>query len=231
MIVRIQRRGPWPSGARVASHLLLGSGAMMLFVVLWNQVASTGYQAIQARRFEDALRESATTAPARPDAAAQVSAIAPPVSRALLRQWWRNPGQAVTDPLLVGKLEIPRLGLAVMIREGVESDTLRKAVGHMPGTASPGQVGNFVVAGHRDSFFRPLRLIGNGDEIRVTTTAGSFHYYVTGLSIVGPNDLWIAQSGSTPVCTLVTCFPFDYIGPAPRRFVVRASLTRNLTRP
>jgi sortase A len=130
----------------------------------------------------------------------------------------------------VGKLEIPRLGLAVMIREGVESDTLRKAVGHMPGTAAPGQVGNFVVAGHRDSFFRPLRLIQNGDEIRITTTAGSFHYYVTALSIVGPNDLWIAQSGSIPVCTLVTCFPFDYIGLAPRRFVVRGGLAHDLAR-
>jgi sortase A len=113
-----------------------------------------------------------------------------------------------------------------MIREGVESDTLRRAVGHMPGTAAPGQAGNFVIAGHRDSFFRPLRLISNGDEIRITTTAGSFHYYVTDLRIVGPDDGWVAQSSSTPVCTLVTCFPFDYIGPAPRRFIVRGGLVQ-----
>jgi len=220
VIVRIQRRSRWPSGVRLASHLLFSSGTVMLLVVLWNQVSSTGYQAIQARRFEAALREDAAP---RPDGTTdRAASIAPPVSHDLLRPLWRTPGQGVTDPLLIGKLEIPRLGLAVMIREGVESDTLRKAVGHMPGTAAPGQVGNFVLAGHRDSFFRPLRLIADGDEIRVTTKAGIFHYHVTGLSIVGPDDVWVTQSDSTRVCTLVTCFPFDYIGPAPRRFVVIA---------
>src|ERR1022692_4181293 len=142
-----------------------------------------GYQAIQAHRFEVAVRENATTAPARPDAGAPAADIASPAGHNLLHQLWRVSGQGVMDPLLIGKLEIPRLGVTVMIREGVESDTLQKAVGHMPGTAAPGQEGNFVVAGHRDSFFRPLRSIGNGDEIRVTTAAGSFHYFVTGLSI------------------------------------------------
>lgn len=224
MLVRIPMHGPWPSGVRIASNILLGSGIVLLSIVLWNEVASTGYQAIQAERFEAALRESETVAPVHPDAAAPAVVIAPPVGHDLMRQLWRTPGLGATDPLLIGKLEIPRLGIAVMIREGVESDTLRKAVGHMPGTAAPGQVGNFVVAGHRDSFFRPLRLIRDGDEIRVTTTGGSFHYYVTGLKIVGPNDLWVTQPGSTPVCTLVTCFPFGYVGPAPRRFVVRSGL-------
>jgi sortase A len=200
----------------MASHLLLGTGAVLLLVVLWNEVAGMDYQAIQARRFEEALQESATAAPA--------PVIAPPVSHDLLRQLWGSPRKGDTDPLLIGRLEIPRLDLVVMIREGVESDTLRKAVGHMPGTAAPGQVGNFVVAGHRDSFFRPLRLIRNGDEIRITTTSGSYHYYVSEFSIVGPDDRWVAQSGSTPVCTLVTCFPFDYIGAAPRRFIVRGGL-------
>jgi len=74
-----------------------------------------------------------------------------------------------------------------------------------------------------------LRLISNGDEIRITTTSGTFHYHVTELSIVGPDDGWVAQSASAPVCTLVTCFPFDYIGPAPRRFIVRGGLAHNLS--
>jgi LPXTG-site transpeptidase (sortase) family protein len=202
----------------------------MLLIVLWNEAVSTGYQATQARRFEEALKETPTTVLARTEAVAQVAAVAPAVSQNSIVQLWRAPGQGTTDPLLIGKLEIPRLGITVMIREGMESDTLRKAVGHMPGTAAPGQVGNFVVAGHRDTFFRPLRLVSDGDEIRVTTTAGSFHYYVTELSIVGPNDLRIAQSGSTAICTLVTCFPFGYIGPAPRRFVVRGGLRSRQTK-
>jgi len=186
MIVRIPLCGRWPSGIRIASNLFLGSGIVIMAIVQWNEMASTRYQATQAHRFEEALRDSATTAPA--------PALVPPVNHDLLRQLWRSPGPGATDPLLIGKLEIPRLGLAVMIREGVESDTLRKAVGHMPGTAASGQVGNFVIAGHRDSFFRPLRLISNGDEIRITTTAGSFHYYVTDLSIVGPDDGWVEHN-------------------------------------
>ena len=148
MIVRIPLHRRWPYGVRVASNVFLLSGIVILLIVLWSEVSSTRYQATQARRFEAALRESAPAMPG-PD-------LAPPVSHDILPQLWRSPGKGVTDPLLIGKLEIPRLGLTVMIREGVESDTLRRAVGHMPGTAAPGQVGNFVVAGHRDSFFRSL---------------------------------------------------------------------------
>jgi sortase A len=112
-----------------------------------------------------------------------------------------------------------------MVREGVEPVTLRKAIGHLPGTALSGKPGNFVVAGHRDSFFRGLRLIQNGDEIRIKTWNGAFTYRVTALSVVDPSDTQTVQATATPVCTLVTCFPFDYVGPAPRRYIVRAELT------
>ena len=218
MIVRIQGRRAWASPARWFSHLLLGAGALMMAIVVASQIESVLYQTIQARHFEQAVPEAAVAEPAR--------FRQPPPTLGLLQQLRRLPDFNAADPLLIGRLEIPRLGMAAMVREGAEPDTLRKAVGHVPGTALPGQAGNFVVAGHRDSFFRGLRSIRNGDEIRVRTRSGSFTYNVEALSVVGPADMEVVQSTAAPECTLVTCFPFDYIGPAPRRFVVRAVLQR-----
>jgi sortase A len=218
MIVRVQVRRPWANPARWLSHLLLGAGAAMMTIVIWSQVESALYQTVQARYFEQAVQEAAFAEPTR--------FHQPPPVRGLLQQLRRLPEFNAADPLLIGRLEILRLGVAAMVREGTEPDTLRKAVGHVRGTALPGQAGNFVVAGHRDSFFRSLRLIRNGDEIRVRTRSGSFTYYVEALSVVGPSDVEAVQSTAAPQCTLVTCFPFDYIGPAPRRFVVRAVLER-----
>ena len=128
--------------------------------------------------------------------------------------------------MLLGRFEIPRLGLAAMVREGVDPVTLRRAVGHLPGTALPGQPGNFVLAAHRDGFFRELRFVQKGDEIRVRTRGGAFVYRVAALSVVEPSDIEPVESTEAAVCTLVTCFPFDYVGPAPRRYIIKAELVR-----
>ena len=127
--------------------------------------------------------------------------------------------------MLIGRFEIPRLGLTAMVREGMDPVTLRRAIGHLPGTALPGEAGNFVLAAHRDSFFRELRFVQKGDEIRVRTRDGAFVYRVTALSVVDPSNTDPVQSTAAAVCTLVTCFPFDYVGPAPRRYIVRAEMT------
>jgi sortase A len=110
-----------------------------------------------------------------------------------------------------------------MVREGIDSGTLRKAVGHLPSSTLPGEAGNFVVLGHRDTFFRPLRDIAQGDEIRVQTAQGRFTYAVESIRVVPPDYLTL-DSGTEAMSTLITCFPFDYTGPAPRRFVVEARL-------
>jgi sortase A len=204
MIVRIQVSTTWTALIRWASHLLLATGTVLIAVALWAQIESALYQSVQARHFTEGTAEPA----------------AAPTPRLLAPLTMLGPA----DPLLVGRLEIPRLGLAAMVREGVEPATLRRAVGHLPGTALPGKAGNFVLAGHRDSFFRGLRLIHNGDEIRVRTWNGAFTYRVTELSVVDPGDTQAVQPTTTSVCTLVTCFPFDYVGPAPRRYIVRAEM-------
>jgi sortase A len=119
---------------------------------------------------------------------------------------------------------VPRLKLAAVAREGVDVRTLRVAVGHIPGTPLPGQQGNAGFAAHRDTFFGPLKSVRKGDEVIVTTPGGVFRYAVTGTRIVEPEDLSVLDPTSETTLTLVTCYPFDYLGSAPQRFIVRAIL-------
>jgi len=123
---------------------------------------------------------------------------------------------------LIGRIEIPRLGLSAMVRHGDDAGTLTKAVGHLPRTSLPGQPGNVVLAGHRDTFFRKLRDIRKDDTITFTTLNGKFHYAVESIAVVDPDYTQALQPSPYPTLTLVTCYPFTYIGNAPRRFIVRA---------
>jgi sortase A len=101
---------------------------------------------------------------------------------------------------------------------------LRRAVGHVPQTALPGQWGNIVLAGHRDTFFRPLRKIQAGDAIALKTPAGNFEYRVESTAVTAPTDVQLLKPTEDRSLTLVTCYPFYYVGPAPKRFIVRARL-------
>ena len=126
----------------------------------------------------------------------------------------------------MGRLEIARLGVSAVVRSGSDARTLQLAVGHIPGTALPGEAGNVGLAGHRDTFFRRLRDIETDDEIRLVTPEGRYRYRVQRTDIVRPEDVWILGPTEEPTLTLVTCYPFTYIGSAPERFVVRAVLER-----
>jgi sortase A len=126
---------------------------------------------------------------------------------------------------LVGRIEVPRLNLSAIIKEGVDSKTLRRAVGHVPETVRPGVPGNVGLAGHRDTFFRPLQRIRKHDRIVVETLDGRFEYVVQSLEIVQPTDVHVLSPTKESVLTLVTCYPFQYVGNAPKRFIVRARQT------
>jgi sortase A len=121
-----------------------------------------------------------------------------------------------------GRLESAERGLSAPLIEGIEARALRHAVGHVPGTAFPGEPGNVVLAGHRDMHFRPLREMKADDVIQLTTPDGTFDYRVVGLEVVGPQDTEVMAPTRGPQLTLITCYPFQYIGPAPYRYVVRA---------
>jgi sortase A len=126
---------------------------------------------------------------------------------------------------VVGRLEIPRLGVDAIVRAGSDARTLRLAVGHIPGTALPGEGGNIGLAAHRDTFFRRLGDIREGDDVRVVTPEGTFVYRVEGTKVVNPSDVWVLDPTDQPALTLVTCYPFRYVGAAPQRFIVRAHLS------
>lgn len=124
---------------------------------------------------------------------------------------------------LIGLIEIPRLGLSSIVMEGTSSLVLRRAVGHIQGTALPGDEGNVGLSGHRDTFFRQLRDIRLDDQITLTTPRGGYQYTVVSTQIVDPSDVTVLDAdGDNEVLTLVTCYPFSYVGPAPQRFIVRA---------
>jgi LPXTG-site transpeptidase (sortase) family protein len=123
---------------------------------------------------------------------------------------------------MIGKILIPRLGITAIVDEGIDGKTLRLSVGHIPSTALPGQRGNVGIAGHRDTFFRPLRNIQRNDIITFTTLRGDYRYRVVSIKVVGPNDVAVLDSDGTEILTLVTCYPFYFVGSAPERFIVRA---------
>jgi sortase A len=130
----------------------------------------------------------------------------------------REPGS------VVGELEIPRVGIHTIILEGDDSRNLRRGAGHIPETAMPEDPGgNVGIAAHRDTYFRSLRFIGAGDLIVIRTPAGSYQYRVQFSRIVEPSDVAVLDSTAHRTLTLVTCYPFYFVGPAPRRFIVRAT--------
>lgn len=123
---------------------------------------------------------------------------------------------------LIGRLEIQRLGLSVMVMEGDDHRTLRRAVGHIPGTALPGQNGNIALTGHRDTFFRPLRNIRPDDIVTLSTLQGEYRYRVLATRVVNPDNVSVLDPGGNEILTLITCHPFYFVGAAPNRFIVRA---------
>jgi sortase A len=160
------------------------------------------YQAYETRHFQQQIKDFnlAITSSER----VQEVSFHPPAGKAL------------------GEIELTRIGVTAMILEGTDERTLRRAVGHIPGTPLPGQPGNVGIAGHRDTFFRALRNVRQDDEITLMTLNGSYRYRVDSISVVGPEDIEVLDNSGGDILTLVTCYPFYFVGPAPRRFIVRA---------
>jgi len=129
---------------------------------------------------------------------------------------------AIPEGDLVGKMEIPNLHLSAVVFQGTTDKILDRGIGHLDGSAFPGETGNVVLAAHRDTFFRSLRNIHQGDEITFTTPAGPREYEVESTEIVDPTDISVAGETASPTLTLITCYPFYFVGHAPKRFIVKA---------
>jgi sortase A len=209
------------SAVRWIERLLLLIGLVCLGTVAYAYFDARFTEREEGRRLDTAIREhrqdAASRSAERPaerpaaetDSFAALAAAEPAAPK-------------LEEGALVGRLEIPRLGLSAIVLEGVEARTLRRGAGHIPGTALPVQNGNVGIAGHRDSFFRALKDIGKNDIITMITPEGTYRYEVEWTRIVMPDDTEVLDDPGKPALTLVTCYPFYYVGSAPKRFIVRA---------
>ena len=186
----------------VAEWILAAAGVMALAYCAAVYGGMRFFQARASRQFTRTLRPQVA---APPEPGAGKGAVPEP-----------------KDGALEARLEIPRLAVRVMVVEGVNSGDLRRAAGHIPGTALPGEPGNVGIAAHRDTFFRPLRNIRVDDTITLETSGGAYRYRVVATKVVAPEEVALLYPTRNDTLTLVTCYPFDYVGAAPRRFVVRA---------
>ena len=192
----------------LSSALVVG-GAVLLALYAW-----TRYESAVAQQ-----RAKATLSRMAPD-----GHPAPDGKSAVTNHGAKRP-RRVPRGAVVGELEIPRLKLSVMVFEGDDGGILKRGAGHIPGTALLPRAGNIGIAAHRDTFFRPLRLIHVHDVITYKNAAGTAQYKVTDTAIVSPSDIGVLSRAPGRDLTLVTCYPFFYVGPAPERFIVHARKT------
>jgi sortase A len=149
---------------------------------------------------------------------ASIAAIGMPVASGALRD-----GPECAEGVPLARLHVPRLGTEATVFEGVSTGTLRNGPGHLPGTAAPNAAyGNCVIAGHRDSFFHGLDRLREGDAIVLTSASASEEYRIIRRAIVAPTETRLAGPTASPTLTLVTCYPMNWIGPAPQRLIVQA---------
>jgi len=208
----IPRRRKRPA-LRWARWLLLALGVALLGYVGFSFVDAQIYQAYEDWQLEKAIKVHAAKNP---------HSAATPSSAVTESSHDENARAMVALGDALGRLEISRIGVAAIIVEGITGRILRRAVGHIPGTALPGQPGNVAIAGHRDTFFRALSNIRQDDEVTLTTRDGSYRYRVDSMKVVPAEDTEVLNDSGESVLTLVTCYPFYFVGPAPKRFVVRA---------
>ena len=189
-----------------AELLFLFLGLFLLGFAAFFYFQATVYQTYENWRFDQSLADS-------------LAAAAPKAPAGPHRDAFRS---SVRDGAVIGRIDISRIGVSVMVVEGVASRNLKLGAGHIPGTALPGEPGNVGIAAHRDTFFRKLREIRSDDTITLTTLAGSYRYAVESSDVVAPTDVQVLAPSPEPSLTLVTCYPFYYVGSAPKRFIVRA---------
>ncbi len=214
---------PWKKSAlRWIERVLLVTALLCLGSWVYAWIDSAYYQYRENQILDESLSQAQEAPPAQPSqpSASETDSLGSFQPQPAVPQ--APPPKPLEEGALVGRIEIPRLGISTIVLEGVDSKTLRHGVGHIPETARPGTVGNVGLAAHRDSFFRSLKDIRKNDIIRLRTLDGSYQYRVEWTEIVDPEDTQVLADTGIPELTLVTCYPFYYVGSAPNRFIVHA---------
>jgi sortase A len=209
---------------RRSRYLFFVIGIFMLGYCSFVLLDAKFYQSHQARQFQQALEKSRQSAG---NGEKNYRSLLPAEAETSSSRI-KNPEIVISEGTPLGRIEIRAIGLAAMIVEGIDDKTLQRAVGHFPDNAMPGQQGNVALAGHRDTFFRALRNIHHNDEIILTTLKGTYYYRVISTKVVDPEKVEVLDNTGDDILTLVTCYPFDFVGHAPRRFIVRAHLLSSL---
>lgn len=203
---------------RWVERALLAIGILCVSIWTWSWIDAKIYQYRESRLLEEAEKARAVASKAaETDALGTFREASAPATEEEKEQ--SQPGEAGS---LVGRIEIPRIDVAAIVLEGVDKKTLRRGVGRIPETALPGGEGNLGLAAHRDSFFRGLKDIRKNDIITLKTLDDTYYYRVDWTEIVLPKDTHVLADSGVPELTLVTCYPFYYVGSAPKRFIVRA---------
>ena len=216
-MIRDLRKGP---AGEWLERILLLVGVVCLGIFLWSWLDSRMFEAQQNEVLEQTLAEHRAL-PARTTPASETDALS---SFQRPEKKPESPPPAPPDEgELLGRIRIPSVDVTAVVVEGVGKKSLRRAAGHIPGTALPTEdAGNVGIAAHRDSFFRGLKDIREDDTIELTTLDGTHRYKVEWTKIVQPSDTSVLAPTDEPALTLVTCYPFYYVGSAPKRFIVRA---------
>jgi sortase A len=212
---------------RIAPLLLFFVGVSALGYCGYVMLDARHSQDDQSRQFDRALLDARSGASVNQSTPVADLAATSPVMPAFADSAGNSAESKVSNAiaaenLSLGRIEISKIGLTAMIQEGTGRQTLQRGVGHITGTALLGGSGNVGLAGHRDTFFRKLRNIHEGDEITLTTLNATSVYRVDLISIVEPQDSAVLRDSGENLLTLVTCYPFSYVGPSPKRFIVRA---------
>ena len=204
---------PHRSGTFVNRLLIAFGLACLLFCTL-----AVAQSAIYQRKAKAEIIERISAH--RLDGPASVSPTPAPASNRI-----PDVARPLVEGELIGRVDIPRLKLSAAVAEGDDNATLGKAVGHLPDTPLPWlRRGNVGLAAHRDGLFRALKNIRMDDEVRVVTPRGEYFYRVRNTRIVNPEDVWVLAPTPKPTVTLITCYPFSFVGHAPQRFIVQAEL-------
>lgn len=190
-----------------------------LLVAVW--VAAYAHKTVLSRRdlarFDTAMRARVTPPRVLPGEAPPDQTL---WSKERVRSYEESLKVKSSDPLAV--LRIPKIGLEVAVLEGTDDLTLNRAIGHIEDTPKPGENGNVGIAGHRDGFFRGLKDVVVGDRVELETLAGKDTYRVEDIWIVNPEDVHVLDPTPGRAITLVACYPFYFVGSAPKRYIVRA---------
>jgi sortase A len=175
------------------AKLLIAAGLFMMITALGLGLGGAWWEELDRRRLEESMEARSTTRASR--------------------------GVSVED---LGILRVDRLGWSVIVRPSTSEFDLARGAGWIPGTALPGEAGNSAIAGHRDTFFRAMRRFKVGDEVVLVTREQTVRYEVSDMSIVNPDQVDVISPTSRAALTLVTCYPFNLVGRAPKRYIVRA---------